>query len=461
MCRAIVLGLGLLTLSPLTADDWPQWLGPQRDGVWRETGVLEKFPAGGPKIVWRAKCGAGYAGPAVAEGKVILFDRVLAEGAKNHDEKAFPQRPKAGISGKERVYCYEQASGKELWKMEYECPYTISYPSGPRCTPLIKDGVVYTLGAEGHLHCLSMKTGEVLWKHAFATEYKAKTSIWGHAAHPLLDGQKLICMVGGEGSAVVAFNKDTGKEIWKSLTTKDIGYCPPSIQTVAGQRTLLVWHSQAAVGLDPETGNELWAKKMPMYQGMAIAMPRPWEGKIFYTAYTSTCILLDPAKLEREPDAKGDGKTNETTVQAPVPKTVWKVEPRKGIVSVFSTPFVEGNYIYGSSTSGKLVCLEANTGERKWETYKHLNNDAKRASAEFFITRQGDRYFLFTEFGDLIIARLTPAGYEEIDKANLLPPTTWAFGRDVLWCAPAFAGKCMFVRNDNELLCVSLAAEAK
>jgi hypothetical protein len=172
-------------------------------------------------------------------------------------------------------------------------------------------------------------------------------------------------------------------------------------------------------------------------------MPRVWQGKVLYTAYPNTALMLDPTSGSSEP------------------KTVWKGDSKLGLFSVFSTPFVENGVIYGSSRAGQLVCVQADTGERKWATYKHLHDDQRRPSAEFFLTKQGDRFFLFTEFGDLIIARLTPAGYEQVDQANLLPPTTWAFGRDVLWCAPAFAGKCMFARNDKELLCVSLAAETK
>ncbi len=429
----------ILTFStPLIADDWPQWMGPSRDGIWRESDIMQKFPVGGPKVLWRMKVGAGYSGPAIADGKVFIADRILAPNSKNHSEKAFPQRPKTSIAGSERVLCFDQATGKELWKHEYDCPYSISYPSGPRCAPQVKDGKVDTLGAEGHLYCLEAASGKVLWNHDLMKEYKTQSCLWGHAAHPLIDGQKLICLVGGQGSAVVAFDKDTGKELWRSLTASQIGYCPPVIEKLGNQRVLLIWHADAAAGLDPETGKELWSQKIATYQGMSIAMPRVWENKVIYTAYPQVCLLLDP-------------------VTSAEPKTVWKGDRTLGLFSVFSTPVVDNGYIYGSSTSGKLVCINAATGERKWETYKHLNNK-RQASAEFFLTRQGDRYFLFTEFGDLIIAKLSPAGYEEVDKVNLLPPTAWAFGRDVLWCSPAFAGKCMFVRNDNELVCVSLAA---
>ncbi len=152
--------LALLILAASAhGDDWPQWLGPQRDAIWRESGVLEKFPAGGPKVRWRAPVKAGYAGPAVAEGRVYLTDRVLAPGTETPKESFV--RPK-GIPGTERVLCFDEKDGKLLWTHEYDCPYTVSYPLGPRCTPLVAGGKVYTLGTEGHLFCLDAATGKVL-----------------------------------------------------------------------------------------------------------------------------------------------------------------------------------------------------------------------------------------------------------------------------------------------------------
>src|SRR5262249_35824865 len=181
-------------------DDWPQWLGPQRDGVWRETGILEKFPKDGPKVRWRAPVGGGYAGPAVADGKVFVLDRVLSPGSKDPDN-LFARSKSEGV---ERVLCLEEATGKVLWKHEYECKYDVSYPCGPRCTPVVAGGKVYTLGAMGNLFCLEEATGKVAWSKDFVKDYRAPVALWGFAAHPLLDGDKLICLVGGE-NVVVAF----------------------------------------------------------------------------------------------------------------------------------------------------------------------------------------------------------------------------------------------------------------
>jgi outer membrane protein assembly factor BamB len=174
----------LLASGTVKADDWPQWLGPTRDGVWRESGVLDKFPGGGPKVLWRAKIAAGYAGPAVADGRVYVTDRIVAQSANNPKEGMIPTRPKAPIPGTERVLCLREKDGTLLWKHEYDCPYTISYPLGPRTTPVIADGKVYTLGAEGNLLCLDAEKGKVVWQRALKKEYKVVAPMWAFLPTP-------------------------------------------------------------------------------------------------------------------------------------------------------------------------------------------------------------------------------------------------------------------------------------
>src|SRR3954453_18056563 len=168
----------------LRADDWPQWLGPRRDGVWRETGILERFPQGGPKVRWRAKVGAGYSGPAVAEGRVYVMDRHPAKGAK----KPANDFARGTLPGTERVLCLNEADGKVLWAHEYDCPYTISYPLGPRTSPVVRDQRAYTLGAEGNLFCFDAVTGKVLWSRELKKDYKVGAPLWGFSSHPLFDG---------------------------------------------------------------------------------------------------------------------------------------------------------------------------------------------------------------------------------------------------------------------------------
>jgi outer membrane protein assembly factor BamB len=425
------------------ADDWPQWLGPRRDGVWRESGILEKFPPGGPKIKWRVPIAAGYSGVAVAGDRLILMDRQLGEGAKVQNEANIPHRPSAAIPGNERITCFNAHTGEQLWQHVYDCPYTVSYPSGPRCTPIIAEGKVYTLGTEGHLLCLNLLDGKVIWSKDFARDFGAKTPLWGHAAHPLLDGQRLICMVGGEGSAVVAFDKETGKEIWRNLTAVEIGYCPPMIYEVAGRRQLIVWHGSGVNGLDPDSGQVLWGHAFRTYQNMAISTPRLIGDKLYITGYPTTAFLF---RLKAE---------------APGFEIVWKGDRKTGFFSCFATPFELDGYLYGGDKGGRLACIKVDTGERQWESLAWCGGRSRNSGGDLFLTRVGDtdRFFMFTELGDLYIVRLTPKGLEEIDKVHLLEPTGVGFGKDVVWNAPAYAHRCVYVRNDKELICVSLAAE--
>src|SRR5205085_2808186 len=151
--------------------------------------------------------------------RVYVMDRVRAKDAAGK-----PQRStRAGIPGTERVMCLDAADGSLVWKDEYDCPYTVSYPGGPRTTPVVRGGRLYTLGAMGDLRCLDAATGKVHWTRKLLRDYHLDgPSVWGYAAHPLLDGHLLYCLVGGKGSALVAFHKDTGKEVWGALTTEEI-----------------------------------------------------------------------------------------------------------------------------------------------------------------------------------------------------------------------------------------------
>ena len=432
----------LLSSPALFAEDWPQWLGPQRDGVWRETGLVEKFPADGPPVRWRVNIGGGYAGPAVAQSRVYVADRQVAQGAAN-PKNAFDR---GQIPGAERVLCLNEADGKILWQHEYDCPYAMSYPAGPRTTPLVSGGKVYTLGAEGHLFCFDAAKGTVLWSRDFKKDFNVPTPLWGFAGHPLVDGQKLICLVGGPGTVAVAFDKDTGKELWRALSAKEPGYCPPMIYEAGGKRQLIVWHPESINSLDPDTGKVYWSEPFTSRSGLTISTPRKLGDQLFITSFYTGSILL---RL----DADKPGATK-----------VWqskKVSERdtEELHSIMSTPFFEEGHIYGVCSYGQLRCLKADTGERLWETLAATTpNNKETRWANAFLVKHADRFFLFNEKGDLIIARLTPKGYEEISRAHLLDPTNHDPGRDVVWSHPAFANRSVYARNDKEIICVSLSA---
>ncbi len=423
------------------ADDWPQWLGPERDSVWRESGIVEKFPTNGPPIRWRAKIGGGYAGPVVANGRVYVADRTRAQGAGD------PSAPSDRSAGRafERVLCLREADGQLLWKHEYECPYTISYPAGPRVAPMVSEGRVYTLGAEGSLLCLDAVTGKVIWSHEFKQDFGIRAPVWGFAGHPLLDGNRLICLAGGAGSTAVAFDKDTGKELWRALSATEPGYSSPVIYQAGGKRQLILWHPEAANSLDPETGEVYWSVPFKSRTGMSLATPRKLGDLLFFTAFYSGSLMLrlDSAK--------------------PAAATVWRTfkvneKDTTHLNAVMCTPFLEDGYIYGVCSYGQLRCLKLETGARVWETFQATTSGEPVRWANAFIVKNGGRFFLFNEKGDLIIAKLSPRGYEEISRAHLLEPANKDCGRPVVWSHPAFANRRIYVRNDKEIICADLAA---
>jgi outer membrane protein assembly factor BamB len=432
----------LLAGGSLVAEDWPQWLGPGRDAVWRETGIVEKLPDGGPPVCWRTPIGAGYSGPIVAGGRVYVTDRQLPA------ETATPagQPPHGPVLGKERVLCLNEADGAILWQHAYECPYTMSYSAGPRVAPLVSEGRVYALGAEGNLLCLDAANGRVVWSRDFKKDFGVKTPQWGFAGHPLLDGNRLICLVGGAGSTAVAFDKDTGKEVWRALSAEEPGYSSPVIYEAGGKRQLILWHPEAVNSLDPVTGEVYWSVPFKSRSGLCVATPRKLGDWLLVTAFYNGSLLLrlDPARPEAA--------------------TVWRTQKvseyeTTHLNAIICTPFLEDGYIYGVCSYGQLRCLKAETGQRLWETFQATTSGAAVRWANAFLVKNGSRFFLFNEKGDLIIARLTPAGYQEISRAHVLEPTNADPGRRVVWSHPAFANRRMYARNDKEIICVDLAAK--
>jgi outer membrane protein assembly factor BamB len=429
----------VLAVSPLVASaaDWPQWMGPNRDGVWPEAGVLEKFPAGGPMKLWAADLGGGYSGPAVADGKVYVADYVKAEGdAKNDPGK------KNKLTGKERVLCLSAKDGKEVWKHEYNREYEVSYPAGPRATPTVDGDRVYALGTMGDLLCLSVADGKPVWSKELVKEYGAAVPQWGFCGHPLVYKDLLICLVGGKGSVAVAFDKKTGKEVWKNLSSKDQGYCPPSVITAGGKDQVLIYHSEGLHGLDPLTGAEYWQVKMKPSYGMSINAPVRFKAYLFAGGIGNEAVML---KLDAD---------------KPAVTEVWRGGKKdKAVYPANATPVMMDGTLYGAdSMTGEFRAVNVETGDVLWKTHEPTNGkDVTMPHGTAFAVKNGDRYFLFSETGELILAKLSPGGYEEVGRAKLLDPTGEAFGRKVVWSHPAFADKKVFARNDKQIVCYDLA----
>ncbi len=443
--KSLILIVVAALASSTRADDWPQWMGPARDGIWRERGIVRRIPEAGLPVKWRAEVKGGYSGPAVAGGRVYLMDYERREGEAANDPGTRNE-----LYGKERVLCFDAATGKLVWKHEYERPYAISYASGPRCTPTVADGMVYTLGAEGDLHCLDAATGKPLWSKDFKKDYAAKTPIWGYCGHPLVDGDRLVCVVGGEGSVAVAFDRTTGRELWRNLSASEQGYCPPTVVGSGGSRQLLIWDADKLNALEPATGRLVWSQELKPAYGMSIMAPQ--------VAETSSGRVLFASGIGRV------GAAYRLAADGSSAKLAWRGGPKNAVYCANSTPFIAGDTLYGCDCeTGFLTAVNIATGDRLWETGGPTMGNRRGRHGTAFLVRQADSpageslTWIFSETGDLILARLTPEAYTEIGRTHLLDPTNECFGRDVVWSHPAFADRCVFARNDRELVCVSLA----
>jgi outer membrane protein assembly factor BamB len=403
------------------AEDWPQWRGPNRDGVWNETGIMKSFPTGGLRISWRAAVGPGYSSPVVAQGRVYVTDAQVS-------------RPKA----RERVLCFDAKSGNSLWTHSYEVDYADwafdpKNPFGPRPTPVISGSRVFTLGARGRLICFETQNGKVLWGSDF--ENKSKDSAF--TPSPLIEGNLLILVLDGGPPArpcVVALDKNTGRKVWRDLN-EPATLSSPIVVTAAGKRQLIVWTQGAVNSLDPATGKLYWRERY--VGGASYAVPTP---------VTHGALLLVNGVM-----FKLDSERPGASVFWPDGKP-----PSRQTTSDTSTALFKGDYLFTCNLSGELVCIEAKTGRIVWAT--NQVTDAKSGSS-IHITAHGNSAFLFTDKGELIRADLTVAGYKEISRAALLRPTSPYGQRKMAWTPPAYAEGHVFARSDEELVCAPLAAK--
>ncbi|MDA0659295.1 MAG: PQQ-like beta-propeller repeat protein [Planctomycetota bacterium] len=441
--RSILLALCWISQVVWTnialSDDWPQWMGEQRDSVWREEGIVKNIPEQGLPIKWRIPVAWGYSGPAVAEGKVYITDFIHREGDVTNGPGTRDE-----LQGNERIQCFDAGTGKLIWKYEYDCPYKLSYPKGPRATPTVANGRVIMLGAEGRLTCLDANNGKVSWQHELKSEYSIESPIWGFSAHPLVKHNRVYAVVGGHGTIAVAWDLATGKEVWRALDAEspDPGYCPPTLMEHGGQEQLLIWHPSSLNSLNPANGETYWSIPVEPGYGMSITAPRKLQNQLYASAIGDTSLVMQLD--DNHPGAE----------------VLWRGKTKQAVNCANSTPFLENGMVYGSDCqTGALIGAKLADGERVWQTFEPTTRGERRAShGTAYIVKHEDKFFLFSELGDLILARLHPDRYEELGRFHVLEPTNECFGRDVVWSHPAFANRCLFARNDEELVCVDLSA---
>jgi outer membrane protein assembly factor BamB len=391
--------------APLRAADWPQLLGPTRNAVSTETGLAKSWPEKGPPVIWERDVGEGYSAPVVSGDTLILFHRVGDE---------------------EVVEALDAASGKPRWKFGYATKYADPYGKGdgPRSTPLVAGGKVYTLGAEGMLHCIDLKEGKKLWEKSLAKDYEPKPSFFGVGTSPLVEGDLLLVNVGAKGAGIVAFDRATGKEVWKA-TDDEASYSSPVAATIDGARHVIFFTRTGFVDLDPKEGKVRSSKRWRSRTEASVnaAAPLVIGDRVFLTSsYDTGALLLRVAK---------DGV-----------EEVWS--GKKSLSSHFNTPVEKDGYLYGidgrQEQGARLRCVELKTGEVKWEK--------DRFGCASMILADG-HVIALTEDGDLVLIDPTPEGYREKSRAAVLKATPCR-------AEIALADGRLYGRDGKKLVCWNL-----
>jgi outer membrane protein assembly factor BamB len=410
----LVLGLTLAALlagRPLAAGDWPQILGPKRDGKASGETLLAAWPKGEPKVLWRAKLGSGYAGVAVAGGKVIAFHR---------------------LQDTERVEAFDAASGKSLWQADYEALYRggIDPDTGPRCVPLIAKGIVYVFGAAGELHAVELASGKKLWSRSLYADYQADEGYFGAGATPILIGGRLLVNVGGEGAGLVALDPATGKTLWQA-TDEGASYSSPAAVTIGEKPQALFITRYNCVLADPASGEAItllpFGKRGPTVNA---ATPLVVGERMFLTSSYGVGAVLANV---------GSGPS----------KSVWANDDT--LSSQYATPVEHQGFLYGSHGredigEAALRCVEVATGKVRW---------SQEAYGVAHVILVGDKLLIQTTTGRIALAAADPAKYRELAAMQLTDQATRAL--------PALANGRLYVRSGRgggEVICVPVGSSA-
>jgi outer membrane protein assembly factor BamB len=389
--------------------DWPQFLGPNRSGTTTETNLAPVWPREGPPVVWQRKVGEGFSGPVVSGGRLILFHR---------------------LEGKEAVECLDAKSGKVLWKAEYPTQYRddFGFDEGPRATPAIAGNAVITFGAEGMLHCWTLEKGDKRWSVDTKAAFNAGKGFFGVASSPLADGDAVILNIGGRnGTGIVAFDKATGKVLWK-VTDDEASYSSPVAATVAGKRRLFVVTREALVALQAGNGNVdfRYPWRPPMHASVSAAVPLIIDDLIFISASYGTGATL----LRYKEGA---------------PEKIWSND--EALSCHYATPVHRDGFLYGFDgradpglqADSSLRCVELKTGKVRWK------EDSVKVGT---VTLAGGQLLILTEKGELIIGPANPDGFKPAARAQILP--------FVVRAHPALADGLFYARSKDKLVCVDL-----
>lgn len=407
MFRWYFLSLLTVTLSlTLQAADWPQWRGPNRDGISQDTGLLQEWPEGGPKLRWkRTDIGTGYSTPAVAGGKVFV------QTTKDKDEFAL---------------CLDEATGKDVWKTrigDVGGGVGNSWP-GTRSTPTIDGDRAYCLSSKGQFVCLGTGDGKEKWKKDFVKDLSgvvgAEQFSWAYCESVLVDGDLVICTPGGKDAALAALNKMTGEVVWKCALDKSDNAEYSSIVSVAvgNGKQYVGFLRSGLVGVDAKTGKVLWKYEKIADQGANIMTPVVYQDKVFASSSRGGGALLELA-------AAGD------------PKEAYH-DKQLG-TSIGGAVLVDG-HLYGSTTSGGLYCAEFATGKKKWEEGSIGGASICFADGRVYVRRYSN--------GEIVLVE--PNTKEFVEKGRVKQPDRSTFAA---WPHPIVANGGLYVRDHDTLVC--------
>jgi outer membrane protein assembly factor BamB len=409
LLRLAALSLGLACIANISsAADWPQFLGPSRNGISAETGLIDKWPEGGPKEVWRAPGGVGMSGLAIKEGKLLTL----------------VQR-----EGQQWVVAHDAQTGKSVWQTPLGSEYENQMGNGPRATPTISGDRVFAFSGEGILAAVGLADGKLLWSHHVVKELKGKEADYGMACSPLVVGEDVIVIAGAPNAAVAAYNAQSGKLAW-TAGDDPAGYSSPTLLKVGGQEQVVAYTGASAIGLTPQGGSLLWRFPYETDFNCNIATPLAVDGKVFISSgenHGSALLTLKPA-----------GQTFDA-------EEAWTSHGAQSVMrNEWQTSILLDGHLYGFDNVGSagpvthLTCVNAATGKRAWQQARFGKGNLIAADGKLFCS---------TMKGELIVVRATPEKYDELGRATVIGTTRQA---------PALANGLLYLRDDKEIVCLDL-----
>jgi outer membrane protein assembly factor BamB len=403
----VILAVALQSLATparLAAQDWPQFLGPDRTGTYRGPALSESWPAQGPKVLWRVPVGPGFSGPVVVQGRVILFHR---------------------IGDQEVVDALDVRTGAPQWRYAYATTYRddFGFDEGPRAVPVVANGIIYTFGAEGQLHAIDLAKGTRIWSVDTLRTFGVPKGYFGAAGSPLVADGRVLANVGGPKAGIVAFDARTGKVLW-TATTDGASYSSAAGVTIAGRRIAIFLTRAGIVGLDPATGE--------------VQFQRPWRARQAASVNVATPVVVGNLLFVSSEYGPGAGvfEINGSTL-----KELWTSD--EVLSNHYSTSVHHEGFLYGyhgrQEFGPSFRAVELRTGKVRW------SQDQFRAGS---VMLAGNRLLILRESGELILAAASPDGFKPLVRAQILPAVVRAY--------PALSEGVLFARNEKTLVALNL-----